>query len=101
MDDRIALSDALYALRLELIDAMRASSTAELKFGVSGVEMEFVVQTTRTGEGSAGIRFWVIDAQAKGSVTSGSTQRLTLSLVPVTADGGEVKVTSFVTGEIG
>lgn len=101
MSDRIPLADAIRALRVELLDAMRAGSAADLRFGISGVEMEFEVEATRSGEADAGVRFWVINAGAKGSVSRGTTQRLKLSLVPVTASGGEVKVTSFVTGEIG
>jgi hypothetical protein len=101
LSDRIPLAEAIRALRAELLDAMRAGSTADLRFGISGVEMEFEVEATRSGEADAGVRFWVINAGAKGSVSRGTTQRLTLSLVPVTASGGEVKVTSFVTGEIG
>jgi len=102
MDEgRIPLAEAIRALRTELLDAMRAGSAAELRFGVSSVDLEFEVVASRTGEAEAGVKFWVVNVGAKGGVASGSTQRVKLSLVPVSASGGEVKVTSFVTGEIG
>ena len=99
--ERIPLAEAIRAVRNELLDAMREGSAADLRFGVSGIDLEFEVEASRSGEAGAGVKFWVVNAGVKGSVAAGSTQRVKLSLVPVTATGGEVKVTSFVTGEIG
>ena len=100
-DDRIPLAQAIQGLREELLEAMRAGSQAEIRFGVSGVEMEFEVEASRAAEAEGGVKFWVVNAGAKGTTSSATTQRLKLSLVPVTAAGGDVQVTSFVTGDIG
>jgi hypothetical protein len=100
-NERIPLADAIRALRTELLEAMSVGSESELRFGVSGVDLEFEVEASRTGEAEAGVKFWVVNVGAKGSLSTGSTQRVKLSLVPVLASGGEVQVTSFVTGEIG
>lgn len=98
---RIPLSEAIEALRSELLTAMRVGSPEELKFGVGPVEMEFQLEATKGAEADAGVRFWLFSAGGKGSYSSASTHRVKLTLAPVTVTGGEVKVTSFVTGEIG
>jgi Trypsin-co-occurring domain 2 len=98
---RIPLAEVIQSLRSELMDAMRVGSVEELKFGVGPVDMEFQLDVTKEVEAGTGVKFWVINADAKGSYTSASTQRVKLTLTPVTVSGGEVKVTSFVTGDIG
>jgi hypothetical protein len=98
---RIPLSEAIQALRSELLTAMQVGSLEELKFGVGPVEMEFQLEATKGAEANAGVQFWLFSVGGKGSVSSASTHRVKLTLTPVTVSGDEVKVTSFVTGEIG
>jgi hypothetical protein len=81
----VPLGEAIRSLRVELLQAMQDARGEELRFAIGPVELEF--QLTATTEASAGgaVRFWVIDADAKGSRASGSTHTLKVTLTPVHA----------------
>ena len=81
----VPLGAAIRSLRAELLQAMQDARDEELRFALGPVELEF--QLTATTEASAGgaVRFWVIDAEAKGSRASASTHTLKLTLTPVHA----------------
>jgi Trypsin-co-occurring domain 2 len=98
---RVPLAEAVKALRAELLEAIREGATQELQFGLGTVEVELEVEVTKAAEGKAGVKFWVVNADAKGSRSTVATQRVKLSLLPVSANGDEVKVTSFIPGPIG
>jgi hypothetical protein len=84
-DGLVPLGEAIRSLRAELLQAMEDARGSELRFALGPVELEF--QLTATTEASAGgaVRFWVIDADAKGSRASGSTHTLRVTLTPVHA----------------
>ena len=91
----VPLGEAIRSLRVELLQAMQDARGEELRFAIGPVELEF--QLTATTEASAGgaVRFWVIDADAKGSRASGSTHTLRVTLTPVHAskvDDGDADV---------
>ena len=67
------------------IRSLRDARGEELRFAIGPVELEF--QLTATTEASAGgaVRFWVIDADAKGSRASATTHTLRVTLTPVHA----------------
>jgi Trypsin-co-occurring domain 2 len=81
-DDWVGLADAIRALRRELTAAMTAGQGEPIRFELGPVEMEFLLEVGKEGGGEAGVRFWVVSLGGKGSATSGSTHRVTLSLVP-------------------
>ena len=101
-DGRVPLSDAISSLRAELMEAMRESRGEELRFALGPVELEFqLVATIEVGAGG-GVRFWVVNADAKASRATGSTHTLKVTLTPVHAskvpDGtADVLVTSELT----
>ncbi len=78
----VGLSDAIRALRSELTEAMAEGADEALRFELGPVEMEFLLEVGREAGGEAGVKFWVVSLGGKGSVTSGSTHRVTLSLTP-------------------
>src|SRR5512135_1769855 len=78
----VGLADAIRALRAELTTAMAEGDGESLRFELGPVEMEFLLEVRREGGVDAGVRFWVISLGGEGSVASGSTHRVTLSLTP-------------------
>jgi hypothetical protein len=83
----VGLADAVRALRAELTSAMAEGEDQALRFELGPVEMEFLLEVNRQASGDAGVRFWVVSLGGSGSVTRGSTHRVTLQLVPKTANG--------------
>ena len=70
-DGRVPSSDAISSLRAELMEAMRESRGEELRFALGPVELEFqLVATIEVGAGG-GVRFWVVNADAKGVASDG------------------------------
>jgi len=50
----IGLSEAIAAVRAELVAAVEQGEDAEFHFPVNGVQLEFHVGVTKTGEGRTG-----------------------------------------------
>ena len=88
-DVTIPLSDAIRALRRELVEAVKEGNDQEVKFALGPVELELQVELSSTGGGEAGIKFWVISLGGKGERTSGRTQTVRLSLTPVLGTDGD------------
>jgi hypothetical protein len=78
----IGLSDAITALRTELVTAMAAGQAEKLHFELGPVELEFTVDVRKDGGADAGIRWGVISFGAKGSVGSSAGHRVKLVLQP-------------------
>lgn len=83
----IGLADAIRELRRELTDAMADAQDESIRFELGMVEMEFLLNASRDTGGEAGVRFWVVSLGGRGSVSSGSTHRVKLSLTPKDASG--------------
>jgi hypothetical protein len=84
----IGLSDAIAALRTELVAAMTAGQDEELHFELGPVELEFTLDVRKEGGGDAGIRWGVVSFGATGSVGSSSGNRVKLVLQPKNAVTG-------------
>jgi hypothetical protein len=84
--DGLPLADFIAALRAELRTAA-LEQDPDLQFNVGPVTVELTLTTHHEGGGKAGIRFWVVDAGVSGSAAKDSTQRMTLALTPMTANG--------------
>ncbi|MDQ2696680.1 MAG: hypothetical protein M3Z21_15155 [Pseudomonadota bacterium] len=91
MADKIGLVELLAELRWELVEAQNKAATEKLKFEVEDIDLELQVVTTKTGESKFGVKFWVLDAEAKGAVSSQAMQTIRLKLKP-TQEGGDVLV---------
>ena len=81
-DHWVGLADAVQALRSELTAAMTQGADESLRFELGPVEMEFLLEVRREAGVEAGVKFWVVNAGGTGSVSSGSSHRVTLSLTP-------------------
>ena len=53
---QLGLAETMEALRAELVQAAAAGAAAGFQFPVAGVQLEFHVGVTKTGEGKAGVR---------------------------------------------
>jgi hypothetical protein len=95
-ESTVGLSDAIRALRAELSASMAEGNDKELRFRLGPVEMEFEVAVTHEAGGEAGVKFWVVSAGGKGSVTSGTTHRVKLQLQPLTAGGQDFVINDTV-----
>ena len=90
------LAEAIEAVREQLIkaqDAGRTSGAADnVVFEVGTVSVEFTGEVTRTVGASGGIKFWVVNSEAKGERASGTTQKVTIELTPQYPDGESYRV---------
>jgi len=64
---QLELAETIEALRAELARAAAAGAGAGFQFPVAGVQLEFHVAVTKTGEGRAGVKFWVVELGRAGS----------------------------------
>ncbi|GIF25429.1 hypothetical protein BJ973_003706 [Actinoplanes tereljensis] len=94
----VPLADLIDAVRAELQVAALRARDEDLQFEVNDVQLEVEIATTGTKGGEGGLKIWVINIGAKGEKSNASTQRVTLSLGPVTRDGTKFTV-SAVGGE--
>jgi hypothetical protein len=81
--DKFPLSDVVVELRRELLEAQRKAAEAQLRFKVEDIELELQVGTAAAGEAGGGVKFWVYEAQAKGSVSRETLHTLRLKLKPL------------------
>jgi hypothetical protein len=86
------LSDAITSIRSELSQAMASGEGEEIRFRLGPVELEFEIEARKDAGATAGVKFWVVSAAAKGDVSSGSAHRIKLTLQPVTTQGADVEV---------
>jgi hypothetical protein len=91
--EQLQLAETVEALRAELARAAAAGAGAGFQFPVTGAQLEFHVGVTRTGEGKAGVRFYVVELGGAGSYAREEIQTVTLTLgAPVDQHGNVVKV---------
>ena len=88
--ERIELKDSITALRKELIESILAAQGEALRFEVGEITLEFQVEVEKAREGKGGIRFWVVDMGAGGSLKDKAIHKVTIPLKPVTKGGGSV-----------
>nr|WP_254594715.1 trypco2 family protein [Streptomyces sp. 8P21H-1] len=62
--------------------AAAAGGGAGPRFEVGPVELEFSVEMRREGKGKAGVKVWVVSADAEASVSKASVHRVKLTLTP-------------------
>jgi hypothetical protein len=86
--DFVDLADAIGVLREQLFEAQEAAGDSEISFDVGKVEIEFTVEMRSTVGAQGGLKFWVVNADAKTETTQGRTHKVKLELIP-TGEGGE------------
>lgn len=84
---RIPLSEAIRALRRELVEAVREGEGEELRFALGPVELELQLEVSKEAGGEASIAFWLVTVGAKGSRTQATTHTVSLTLTPIGPSG--------------
>lgn len=84
---RIPLAKMLAELRAELLAAQDEGTGKNLRFLVDDIELELQVATTQEDTGGVGIKFWVINADAKLKDAEVNTQKVKLKLALVDQAG--------------
>jgi hypothetical protein len=96
-DGLVELSDAIGVVREQLIAAQAAGRRTVagqvLTFAVGKVSIEFSGEVKKTAEGSGGVKFWVVTADAKVARSTGSAHKVTIELIPQTPEGKSFIVT--------
>jgi hypothetical protein len=77
---RIPLAKMLAELRTELLAAQQEGEGKDLRFLVDDIEIELQIATTQEDTGGVGIKFWVINADARLKYAEVSTQKVKLTL---------------------
>src|SRR5215472_7332096 len=91
--EQLGLAETMEALRAELAQASAAGAAAGFQFPVAGVQLEFHVGVKKTGEGKAGVRFYVVELGGSGSYAREEIQTVTVTLgAPVDHHGDPVKI---------
>ena len=94
------LSEAIEAVREQLIKAQgagrRSGTAGELTFVVGKVSVEFAGEVSKTVGVGGGVKFWVVNADAKGERASGASQKVTVELIPQSPDGTSYQVSDGV-----
>ncbi|MGW1966370.1 trypco2 family protein [Streptomyces sp. NPDC001935] len=89
----VPLADAVAAVRDELLIAAGAGGThPDLVFEVGPVEMEFEVELRADARSKAGFKLWAVGAEAQAGVSRGRTHRVSFTLTPRRAGGGDLLV---------
>lgn len=80
----VELSKMLASLRQELNKAQHEGDGKDIKFAIDDIELELQLTVAEEGGGKAGVKFWVVNAETGGKVTSQSIQKIKLKLKPET-----------------
>jgi hypothetical protein len=89
MSEGVPVAKAIEALRSELEAAMDAGKDSRLRFEATAIEVELQATVTLGTEAEAGVKWWLVNASAKGSAERATTQVIRLTLTPkvVSEDG--------------
>ena len=71
----IGLGETIDALRAELAAAVERARDTDIQFPVAGVQLEFHVGVKKEGEGTAGVKFWVLELGAGGATRASRSRR--------------------------
>jgi hypothetical protein len=92
----IPLSEMIQTLRKELRDSIDSSGDEGLRFRVESIELDLNVTVASSTEGGGGVKFWVLNADAKRKVSSDNVHTFKLKLQPVVPQGGDVLVSDHI-----
>jgi hypothetical protein len=89
----IPLVDAVAAVRDELLEAAGRGAGQDVVFAVGPVAMEFQVELRADAKAKAGFKLWAVaDVGAEAGVSRGRTHRVSFTLTPKAARGGDLLI---------
>ncbi|MCC0095277.1 MULTISPECIES: trypco2 family protein [Streptomyces] len=86
----IELADLLTSLRSEINRARVDAAGQDVRFKINSIDLELQVAVEKTGEGNAGVRFWVVSLGGKATAKSAETHTVKIALGAQTAGGDAV-----------
>ncbi len=86
-ETKIALSEMIEQLREELSYSKAMGEGEKIRFVPLEVTLEAQVTVSREVGGKGGVKFWLVNAEAGATRTTGQVQKLVLKLQPVGPDG--------------
>jgi hypothetical protein len=86
------LAEAVEAVRSELMRAKELGADSSMAFEVGPVEMQFTVVLMREGKADAGVKVWVLKADASGTLTGQRTHQVKITLYPKRPDGQPAQI---------
>jgi hypothetical protein len=93
-DPGVGLAKAIAAIRDELQQAQREGRGQSPSFAVGKVVVELGGELKATGGAGAGVKFWVVNVDAKGERSAAATHKVTVELIPKGPDGDSFDVHS-------
>jgi hypothetical protein len=88
----VPLSEMVEALRTELLVAKQEGEGSRIRFAVESVDLELKVGVTKSREGSAGIKFWVVQLGGKATGAREDVHTFRIKLKPSTPEGAPYEV---------
>lgn len=93
--DSLNLAEVICQLREEIQRAIDEGREKHLRFGIESAEVELKLGVVRSGQGKLGLKFWVLDTEARSQASREVVHTVKLRLRPhQMGDGrpGEVQV---------
>ena len=84
----VLLSDMIESLRMELQRSMERGAGQQVAFSIDKAELELTVAVSQKTEGSLGIAFWVVKAEAGVEGKRDFSHTFKLTLKPVSGTTG-------------
>jgi hypothetical protein len=92
-DGSVDLAEAVASVRRELLRAQNEAVGSDVRFAVGPVELEFAVTVSREAKGEASIKVLsLLSLGAGAGVSSGATNRVKVTLNPLSVDGEPFEV---------
>ncbi|MFI5591669.1 trypco2 family protein [Amycolatopsis sp. NPDC051758] len=88
----VELTDAVAALRDELIAAAAKGVGAGVGFVVGPIELEFGVELKKDAKLKTGFKAWVVSGDAEVGVAHARTHRVRITLTPKTETGEDILI---------
>ncbi|MEV7684105.1 trypco2 family protein [Streptomyces sp. NPDC088341] len=88
----LELSEVVRQVRGQLNQAMADGKDDDIKFELGPVELEFEVAVSKERGADGGIKVGVLSLGAKGSRSTGTMNRMKLTLTPQNRRGGPIRI---------
>lgn len=88
----IELANAVAAVRAELLEAAVRGAGEDVAFVVGPIELEFAVELRADAKAKFGFKAWVVSGDAEAGVSRGRTHRVSVTLTPKRAGGGDLLI---------
>jgi hypothetical protein len=89
---QVSLTDAVQAVRSELLAAVTDLASEEVRFALGSVELEFAIELQLAVDGKVQVLVLPAGASLGGSAAAVRLHRLTVTLDPVDTSGQSVKI---------